>query len=238
MAEKQLTPRDLSRIQTLDRIERAAFAHLDSGGVEAVNLRAVARELGLSPSALYRYVADRDDLLTMLIRGSFNGLADFVEAELSSINEGLPPRVRIEEIARAMRHWAQKFPQRWALIYGSPVVNYHAPPSATTTAGTRVVHLIAGSLVGADASGDLSGRSAELTTDLGTLSEEEPLNLAPNVLELGMELWTRIIGLVSSEVFSYFGPDALSDPGEFFDRSIRRAIDQFSFADRQRTKRP
>ena len=87
MTVDKLGPRALARLRTEERIEQLAFSHLDEGGVEAVNLRAVARDLGISPSALYRYILDRDGLLTTLIAASYTQLADAVEAELGALAE-------------------------------------------------------------------------------------------------------------------------------------------------------
>lgn len=224
MTVDKLGPRALARIQTEERIEELAFSHLDEGGVEAVNLRAVARDLGISPSALYRYIPDRDGLLTALIVASYTQLADAVESELSTLAGGTTAIDRCRVLAIGMRRWALTYPQRWALIYGSPITDFHAPAEATNAAGTRVIALLGELLQDARPRGVAEARSEVFAEDLQAIGQEEVPGLSPDVVELGMALWVVIVGLISAEVFGHFGHGTLRDPEEFFLRSVDRAL--------------
>ena len=224
MTVDKLGPRALARLRTEERIEQLAFAHLDEGGVEAVNLRAVARDLGISPSALYRYIPDRDGLLTALIAASYTQLADAVEAELGTLSEDANAVDGCGVLAAAMRRWALTHPQRWALIYGSPVVNFHAPAEATGAAGTRVIARL-GELLQDAQPQTLGGRRSEVfMEDLDAIGQDEVPGLELDAVELGLELWVKLIGLISAEVFGYLGENTLRDPEEFFLRSVDRAL--------------
>ena len=55
---------------TSNRITAAARRLLDREGPDAVTMRRVARTVGITPMALYRHVADRDDLLNNLADGT------------------------------------------------------------------------------------------------------------------------------------------------------------------------
>lgn len=224
MSVDKLGPRALARIQTEQRIEQLAFSHLDEGGVEAVNLRAVARDLGISPSALYRYIPDRDGLLTALIAASYAQLADAVEVKLDALPEETTTIDRCRVLAMAMRRWALAYPQRWALIYGSPVANFHAPAEATSVAGTRVIALLGELLRDARPRGVAGARSEVFAEDLYAIGQDEVPGLTRDVVELGMTLWVTIVGLISAEVFGHFGSGTLRDVEEFFLRSVDRAL--------------
>ena len=104
----------------------AARRHLASEGAPSLSLRAIARELGMTSSAIYRYVASRDDLLTWLIVDAYNSLGaacEFAEAEVE--REDLFGRFRAT--CEAVRAVGDRNPHEWALIYGSPVPGYVAP---------------------------------------------------------------------------------------------------------------
>lgn len=107
-------------------IVRIGRAHLATDGAAALSLRAVARDLGVVSSAVYRYVASRDELLTLLVVDAFTELADEVDAAVAGERDTSALR-RFETIARAVRAWALREPSRYALLYGSPVPGYHAP---------------------------------------------------------------------------------------------------------------
>src|ERR1700756_5289963 len=95
-------------------------------GAAGLSLRAIARDLGMVSSAVYRYVASRDDLLTLLLVDAYSELADAVVAAREAT--GGAWRDQLMAMAGAARQWAVAQPASWALLYGSPVPGYHAPP--------------------------------------------------------------------------------------------------------------
>ena len=90
----------------------------------AWSLKAIAKRLGLSEPALYRYYASRDELITALIRDAYRSLADAVRTAYESGAD-------VAGLARAVREWALSDPQRYLLLHGTPVPGYHAPPDTT-----------------------------------------------------------------------------------------------------------
>ncbi len=126
-----------ARDRTEAQIIEVGRRHLITDGAAGLSLRAVAREIGLVSSAVYRYVASRDDLLTLLLVDAYTELADTVDAAAESVSGDWAARLVV--MAHAARRWAVDQPARWALLYGSPVPGYRAPAELTVGPGTRVV---------------------------------------------------------------------------------------------------
>src|SRR3954447_26089069 len=120
------TARARARAELTHEIKAAARRHLAAEGAQRLSLRAVAREVGMVSSAVYRYFPSRDDLLTALIVDAYNAVGDVAERGLSARGPaGVVPRwVRV---STAIRTWALAHPHEYALIYGSPVPGYAAP---------------------------------------------------------------------------------------------------------------
>src|ERR1700691_6632190 len=90
------------RAEMTAEIKAAARRHLETEGAN-LSLRAVARDMGMVSSALYRYFASRDDLLTALILDAYNALADAVEAADAAVTERSQLRARWLATARGIR---------------------------------------------------------------------------------------------------------------------------------------
>lgn len=222
------TPRELSRQRTVARIIDIGFTQLDAGGPSELNLRAAARELGIVSSAIYRYVADRDAYLTLLISSAYGQLAEAVDKQVASA-----PTLR--GIAHAMRSWALEHPQRWGLIYGTPVVGYEAPKD-TVAPGTKVMRMLLDAL--SDASPVPGATLPELPPldrrtggELEAIRSEWAPGLDAASIERAVEAWSRLVGLISAEVFGYFGADTFTDPSALFTRSVGRIAADLGLAD-------
>jgi len=73
------TARERARAELTREIKEAARRQLAATGADGISLRAVARELGMASSALYRYYPSRDDLLTALIIDAYDAVGDAAE---------------------------------------------------------------------------------------------------------------------------------------------------------------
>src|SRR5215469_12823473 len=113
------------RAEMIGEIKAVARRHLETDGAN-LSLRAVARDMGMVSSALYRYFASRDELLTALILDAYNALGDTVEAADAGITDRTKLRARWFASTGAVRSWALANPAEYALIYGSPVPGYAA----------------------------------------------------------------------------------------------------------------
>lgn len=218
------TPRELARVRTMAEITRLGWQHLESDGAAALSLRAIARDLGVVSSAIYRYVPSRDDLLTLLIAEGYRDLADAVERALEELGEATG-RARWLTVSHAVRDWARSRPAAWALLYGSPVPGYSAPPEETTAQGTRVVLRLGAILADAFQRGQVSAVVGPLT-DPGGIDEPLAMALQAIAVDLGQDVdaagvaqvvigWTSLIGAVTSEVFGQLGRDPFGAPDAF-----------------------
>lgn len=199
--------------------------HLVTEGAAGLSLRAIARDLGMVSSAIYRYVASRDDLLTLLLIDAYSELADHVDSARGTGSW----RDQLVAMAHAARAWAVDQPARWALLYGSPVPGYHAPAERTVGPGTRVVGALLDVVATGVAAGDIVATDKTvpqpLSADFDRVRAEfgfpgDDWSVAKCLL-----MWAALVGAVSLEVFGQYGADTLTDPRANFDVQLRLLID-------------
>ncbi|MGD9512813.1 TetR/AcrR family transcriptional regulator [Mycolicibacterium sp.] len=221
------------RQDTRDRIERQIVeigrAHLVTHGAAALSLRAIARELGMVSSAVYRYVASRDELLTLLLVDAYGELADSVERARDAAAGDWQDRLRA--VAHATRAWAVHHPARWALLYGSPVPGYHAPREQTVGPGTRVVGLLFSAITEGVAAGAVRTSKVtvpqSLSSDFDRLRAEFEFVADDDVVARCLVLWAALVGAISLEVFGQYGADTFADASVVFDAQMDLVIDLF-----------
>ncbi len=198
------TARERARADITSEITASARRQLAEHGAAALSLRAVARDLGMVSSAVYRYFASRDDLLTALIIESYDALGDAAE-EAALASRRRAPRHRWVAVATAIRAWALAHPHEYALLYGSPVPGY-AAPADTTTAGTRASFALLSVVRDAAAVRPLEPVlpvtvPASLPADLRTLRDTVDLQIDDRVTVAVLTAWTQLFGLLSFELF-------------------------------------
>ncbi|MCX5264134.1 TetR/AcrR family transcriptional regulator [Streptomyces sp. NBC_00199] len=193
-----------ARIEVTAAIKEEARRQLASEGAAKLSLRAVARELGMVSSALYRYFPSRDDLLTALIIDAYDSLGESAEAAHTAV-EGAEPLERWIAVGEAVRAWALAHPHEYALIYGSPVPGYSAPQS-TVPAAARVGRLLIGVVRDARRENrldvplltdDLVPEAVRMATDLAP-------DLPPGAVTALVAAWAQLYGLVGFELFGQF----------------------------------
>lgn len=223
------TPRERARAQTIADIVDLGRKHLAEHGAAALSLRAVARDLGVVSSAVYRYVGSRDELLTLLLVDAYNDLGDAVDAAVGTVPEE-DSEGRFAALARAVRAWALAEPARYGLLFGSPVPGYRAPAERTTAPGTRVVNGLVQILDGAHRAGRLAARGTVavppgLAADLEAIRRELNVAVPDVLLARGALVWTSLFGAVSFEVFGQYGAGTFSAPDELFEHHIAALAD-------------
>jgi AcrR family transcriptional regulator len=220
------------RQETRDRIEGQIIElgrrHLVTEGSAGLSLRAIARDLGMVSSAVYRYVASRDELLTLLLVDAYSELADAVDRAREAAADG-SWRDQLLAIARAARRWAVDQPASWALLYGSPVPGYHAPRERTVGPGTRVVGALFDAIATGIAAGDIPqtnvAAAQPLSADFDRLRAEFGFSGDDSAVAKCFVLWAGLVGAISLEVFGQYGPDTLTEPGAVFDTQVRLLTD-------------
>ena len=197
--------RERARAEITAEILAAARHQLATVGAPGLSLRAIAREMGMVSSAIYRYVASRDELLTMLIIESYDALGDAVEAAVR--RRSRHPAERFLAAGRAVRAWALAHPHEYALLYGSPVPGYHAP-DATIGPASRTTIALVGIVADARRAGLLDASRAlhvevpnALRRDLAAVRQAAGSDLDDTVIVAMIAAWTQLFGMVSFELF-------------------------------------
>lgn len=208
----------------IEEIKSIARRHLASDGAN-LSLRAVARELGMVSSALYRYFANRDELLTALIIDGYGALADEAEAADAAVADRGDLLGRWLAVGHAARRWALTNPAEYALLFGSPVPGYAAPRDTIGNAA-RIPGALLGILVDGVDSGALPvPESAEvpgvLSPDLARAAGQVAPGLPPAMLALGSIGWIHLFGAVSFEVFGQLN-NVIEAREDFFDYQLHR----------------
>ncbi|MCX5197150.1 TetR/AcrR family transcriptional regulator [Streptomyces sp. NBC_00249] len=199
--------RERARIEVTAAIKDEARRALAAEGAAKLSLRAVARELGMVSSALYRYFPSRDDLLTALIIDAYDSIGAAAEhADAASVAAGAPPRARWTAVCEAVRGWALERPHEYALIYGSPVPGYSAPPD-TVGPASRVANILIGILRAAYGDGRglaLPPLPDALRPEAARMTADFAEGLPPEVTAALVGAWAQLVGLLSFELFGQF----------------------------------
>jgi AcrR family transcriptional regulator len=164
-----------------DEVQTRAWAQISEAGASALSLKAIATQMGMTAPALYRYYGSRDELLTQLILSTYREIAELVEA---AVDVDSTPSGQLTDIAQALRRWAVANPQRYLLLYGTPVPGYHAPPAATELAQRNLDPILSGFAALVDHHADPGSDSTTLLRSV--------------------TFWTRLHGVLSLELAGHF----------------------------------
>ncbi|MFG3550152.1 TetR/AcrR family transcriptional regulator [Streptomyces sp. NPDC047725] len=203
------TPRERYRAQLRAEIKQHAWEQIAAAGAPGLSLNAIAKQMGMSGPALYRYFANRDELITELIRDAYRSLADTIRATAASGAD-------LAGLGHALRAWALDDPQRYFLIYGTPVPGYHAPDDITAIASE-----IMDALLDAAQPGDTPADSrleAHLAEHRGWAADHPA---PPAALRRALLFWTLLHGILSLELADHFTGMGL-DPAELYEHELRR----------------
>jgi len=225
------TARERARAEITREIKDEARRQVAAVGAQQLSMRAVARELGMVSSALYRYFPSRDDLLTALIIDAYDSLGASAEAAADAEPSG-DVRRRWRAACHAVRAWAVAHPHEYALIYGSPVPGYQAPQETIGPAGR--VAVVIGRLIRDSWNRGSPVMTADLTSPAtlpSALAEQAArvaAGIAPGVpgpvIARSLIAWTQLFGMISFELFGQLVGSA--DPAdEFFAFAIEQMAD-------------
>ena len=210
-----------------DRIKETAWKQIADNGAAALSLRAIARELGITAPAIYNYYPRRDDLVTALIVDAFDS---FGQAQKESDNPDRSPAERLRTLGMAYRDWAMKYPQRYYLIFGTPIPGYHAPAEITLPAAAGSLIPLMGVLDAGLQTGKLKVDNLALKTPaLSSMLDAWKQNIqGPDVevLYLAIVIASRVHGLVSMEIGEQI-PGFIVDPGEVYRREVENILYQY-----------
>jgi AcrR family transcriptional regulator len=221
------TARGLARAEMTNRILRHARGQLQDAGPGELSLRAIARDLGMASSAIYRYFSSRDELLTALLVEVYGELGDTLQDAQARVRPRTAYGRRFTVLSRTLRSWAVQHPHDWALLYGSPVPGYAAPQDTVPAAG-RTTGAFIGILVDAQARG--AGLRVDgprptrraLASVAGLLEQlDEPID--EDLLLRGMTAWSAVMGSISLELFGHLHRAVVDYPA-YFDQLVARVV--------------
>lgn len=226
MADAPTTARARARVLLTADIKEAARRHVAEVGAAGLSLRAVARELGLASSALYRYFPSRDALLTALIVDAYDAVGERAEAAVAAAKPDV--RSRWTAIAGAVRAWALEHPHDYALVYGSPVPGYAAPQD-TVSPAARVSLAMLGVVADAVAAGEIdvaptSSVPRPVHADLARLRAVGAPGVPDEVLLRAMAAWTGLFGAISYELFGHLH-GIVTEYDAYFATQVARTAD-------------
>jgi AcrR family transcriptional regulator len=221
------TRRERLRDATLLEIKEVARGHLRTHGPGGISLRGIARDIGMTAPALYRYYSSLDDLLAAMIETYTHEMSDAMEAA----RDALPAEDvggRLVAVTRAFRSWALDHRPEFTMVYGAPVPGF----STQEEGGVR------------EAGGRLGGVFFSLFAELW---QRQPFpvpsdaEIAPKlrrqlevfaaecgadvagvpigVVRLFTSAWVRLYGLVAMEIFGHVH-FLLEDAEPFFEAEL------------------
>ncbi|GGS60599.1 TetR/AcrR family transcriptional regulator [Streptomyces violaceus] len=198
------TPRERYRAQVRTEVKEHAWEQIATAGASALSLNAIAKRMGMSGPALYRYFAGRDELITELVTDAYRSLADTFRA---ASGDGAD----VVALGHALRGWALEDPQRYLLIYGTPVPGYHAPDDVTAISSEILATLL-------DACAALSRDSPATPLDAHLEDHRDWADghpAPPAALRRALAFWTRLHGVLSLELAGHFRGMGI-DPAQLF----------------------
>ncbi len=185
--------RERYRAQVIDEIKAHAWEQIASAGMSAMSLNAIAKHVGMSGPGLYRYFAGRDELITALIGDAYRSLADTMRA---AVDAGAD----VAALANSVREWSLNDPQRYFLIYGTPVPGYHAPDDTT-----RISSEIMTVLIEVLSALPVDRAPTEFDTHLaGHRDWADDDTVSEVTLHRCLSFWTRLHGVLSLELAGHF----------------------------------
>jgi AcrR family transcriptional regulator len=225
--EGVLTRRERLRAEALEEIRRYGYEQIAVGGPTALSLNGIAKSMGMSGPAMYRYFASRDELLVTLVTESYEDMADTIEAAVAAVADK-PAETRLRAAMNAFRGWARSSPHRYRLIFGSTYGSGELDPDRIIPAATRGMAVLLANLAELDPTNPAPRVSSpKLRREVqhwgkvragGQISD-------PGVLLLGLLAWSRIHGIISLEIEGFYDQVGVN-PDLLYEAELEHLIQQ------------
>jgi AcrR family transcriptional regulator len=219
--------RDRVRAATTAEIKQTARRILVSEGPDAVSLRAIAREMGMTAPALYRYFTSHEELVKHVIADIFTELAGDIRSAIAAADaeSGGDMMAKVYAACWEFRRWSLSHTREFGLIFATPLPGLHVQQDEITAEGGgqfgNTFFLLMLELwrkqpfdVPADDRIDpgLLEQLKRYREGLGELAAGLPFGL----LLVFLQCWVRLYGIVSLEVFGHLS-FALDDGRPMFE---------------------
>jgi AcrR family transcriptional regulator len=211
----------VARRELTQAIVDEARRQLAEVGPAALSVRSVARELGMASSAVYRYFATRDELITALLVIGYDELGEVAQAADAAVRRRRDFTARWLAITRAIRNWAREHPFDYALLYGSPVPGY-AAPADTIVPATRVLRVLLDLMIDASPAGDPQvpiPRAARRA--VASARAFAGPAFTDELTYRALIAWSAVIGSLTLELFGHLH-NAVDDYDAWFEQSMLR----------------
>ncbi|GLY76986.1 TetR family transcriptional regulator [Actinoallomurus iriomotensis] len=216
-----MSRRERLRAQTSAEIKAIALKLMGDGGPDAISLRAIAREMGMTAGAIYSYFPTRDDLITALVGDVYTAAVEAAESARDAVPDS-DTGGRVLAWAQAMREWALANPEGFRLIYGDPVPGYRPPGDGP---GREAELRACSGLIGLVAEAWPTARTlqpegrdydwAGFDAGLAAHVREDFPGLPPAAVALTLRVWGRMHGLVALEIYGHLS-GLIHDPGAVY----------------------
>ena len=212
------TARDRARAELTSEIKAVGLRHLAEHGAAGLSLRAVARDLGMVSSAVYRYFPSRDDLLTALIIDAYSAVGDVAETAADAKRRARFP-ARWVAVAEQVRGWALAHRHEYALIYGTPVTGY-AAPADTIDPASRIALVFLQLIADGIAAGEITTTpdlpvTRAVHADFEAMRASTGLDIPDAVLSRTLIAWAQLLGGINLELFGHLH-NVINDYDAFF----------------------
>ena len=221
------TRRERLRLEALQQIRRLGYEQIAAGGPTALSLNGIAKAMGMSGPAMYRYFPSRDELLATLVTESYEDLAHALETAAATARDA-PPEARLRAAMYAYRDWARSSPHRYRLVFGSTYGSGELDPERIIPAAARSMAVLLTDLAGLDPMTPAPPvKNAALRRAIqrwgkvragGQISD-------PGVLLLGLLAWSRMHGVVSLDIEGFYEQVGV-DPDLLYEAEIDHLIAQ------------
>ena len=186
-----------------EAIKETAWKQIAQYGAPALSLRAIARELKITAPAIYNYFPDRDALVTALIIDAYTSFGDWQIEARDSVSTG-DLRLKLKAIGQAYRNWAHTYPQRYQLIFGTPIPGYEPPRARIFPSSARSISALFSVVEEIRATGRLNDNAFPVAQDDYAVHYEQWKQYVGEVhsdsLFAAMSIWARVHGIVSLEI--------------------------------------
>jgi AcrR family transcriptional regulator len=190
-------------------IKETAWKQIAEYGAPALSLRAIARDLKITAPAIYNYFPDRDALVTALIIDAYKSFGDSQLAARDAIPAGKVV-ARLKAIGVAYRIWAHSYPQRYQLIFGTPIPGYEAPLLEVLPSAARSLSALVSVVEQLRVTGTLAVRAFPQVKGEYKASFETWKKYGGDVdmlsMSVAMVIWSRVHGIVSLEIANNLPP--------------------------------
>ena len=204
------------RAQTLSEIREHGYAQIAEGGPTALSLNGIAKAMGMSGAAMYRYFASRDELLTTLVTESYEDLAETLE-QVAHRARRRAPESRLRAALQGLRDWALAHPHRYRLVFGSTYGSGELDPERIIPAAHRAMGVILAALAELEPSDEGPAVADRVLRAAARRLGRKPGEATPHpgVLLRGLAAWTRMHGILSLEIEGFFAQMGV-DPARLY----------------------